>query len=78
MEQLQHNGVLVPPRYQRKKLAIKVLGKKITLTQKQEELAFAWVKKIGTKYVEDSVFIKNFYLIIHSRSLKLYNLESPD
>jgi DNA topoisomerase-1 len=61
MEQLQHNGVLVPSRYQGKNLAIKVRGKKITLTQKQEELAFAWVKKIGTTYVEDSVFIKNFY-----------------
>ena len=62
MEQLQHNGVLVPSRYQRKNLAIKILGEKITLTQKQEEMAFAWVKKLGTIYVEDSVFTKNFYL----------------
>lgn len=61
MKQLQHNGVLVPSRYQGKSLAIKVLGKKITLIQKQEELAFAWVKKLGTAYVEDSVFTENFY-----------------
>ncbi len=61
MEQLQHNGVLVPSRYQRKNLAIKVRDEKIILTQKQEEMAFAWVKKLGTIYVEDSVFTQNFY-----------------
>lgn len=61
MEQLQHNGVLVPSRYQGKNLAIKIRGEELILTQKQEEMAFAWVKKLGTIYVEDSVFTKNFY-----------------
>ena len=68
MEQLQHNGVLVPSRYQGKNLAIKIRGEELILTQKQEEMAFAWVKKLGTIYVEDSVFTKNFY---HDFSKKL-------
>ncbi|MHA2313738.1 MAG: DNA topoisomerase I [Candidatus Hermodarchaeia archaeon] len=74
MEQLQHRGVLVPPRYQGKNLLIKIRGKKITLTHKQEEMALAWVKKLGTPYVEDSVFTKNFY---HDFSKELDLLVQP-
>ncbi len=61
MKQLNHNGVLVPPRYAGKDLSIKVKGKTIGLTPEQEEMALAWAKKIGTPYVEDSVFAKNFH-----------------
>jgi len=61
MKQLHHNGVLVPPRYEGKDLTIEAKGKKIKLTPKQEEMALAWAKKIGTPYVEDPVFAKNFH-----------------
>jgi DNA topoisomerase-1 len=61
MESLHHNGVLVPPRYEGKGLTIKVNGKEVRLTTEQEELAVAWAKKVGTPYVEDKVFAKNFH-----------------
>jgi DNA topoisomerase-1 len=61
MKQLHHNGVLVPPRYEGKGLTIKVREEKIRLTPEQEEMALAWAKKIGTPYVEDPVFAKNFH-----------------
>jgi len=61
MEKLHHNGVLVPPRYEGKNLTVKVKGKEIRLTTEQEEMAVAWAKKVGTPYVEDPVFAKNFH-----------------
>ena len=61
MEHLHHNGVLVPPRYEGKGLTIKINEEKIRLTPEQEEMALAWAKKVGTPYVEDRVFAKNFH-----------------
>lgn len=61
MEKLHHNGVLVPPRYEVKGLAVKVNDKEVRLTAEQEEMAVAWAKKAGTPYVEDKVFAKNFH-----------------
>jgi DNA topoisomerase-1 len=61
MKRLHHNGILVPPRYEGKGLTIKVKGRVIMLTTEQEEMAMAWAKKVGTPYVEDPVFAKNFH-----------------
>ncbi len=61
METLHHNGVLVPAAYEGKGLTIKVKGNEIKLTAEQEEMAVAWAKKVGTPYVEDKVFAKNFH-----------------
>jgi DNA topoisomerase-1 len=61
MKQLHHNGVLVPPRHEGKALTIKVKEKKIKLTPELEEMALAWAKKVGTPYVQDPVFAKNFH-----------------
>ncbi|MEJ2243890.1 MAG: DNA topoisomerase I [Candidatus Bathyarchaeota archaeon] len=61
METLHHNGVLIPKPYQGKNLTVKVNGKELKLTNEQEELAVAWAKKVGTPYVEDKVFAKNFH-----------------
>ena len=61
METLHHNGVLVPAAYEGKGLTIKVKGNEIKLTTEQEEMAVAWAKKVGTTYVEDKVFAKNFH-----------------
>ncbi|UCB59986.1 MAG: DNA topoisomerase I [Candidatus Bathyarchaeota archaeon] len=61
MKKLVHNGVLVPKRPEWKKLHITVQGRRVDLTPEQEEMAVAWVKKLGTDYVEDSVFAENFF-----------------
>ncbi|MFH8080720.1 MAG: DNA topoisomerase I [Candidatus Aenigmatarchaeota archaeon] len=60
MYQLIHNGILVT-KYEPKGFKIKFKNKLISLTPQQEEMAVAWVKKLGTKYVEDPVFVKNFF-----------------
>ncbi|MGD8545950.1 MAG: hypothetical protein PVH12_07220 [Candidatus Bathyarchaeota archaeon] len=61
MEKLHHKGVLVPLPYRGEGLTIKVDGKRIKLTSEQEEMALAWARKVGTPYVEDRVFAKNFH-----------------
>jgi len=61
MKQFIHRGVLIPKPYEAKGLHIKARGKQVTLTPLQEEMAVAWVKKLGTDYVKDPVFIKNFF-----------------
>ncbi|MBN1785065.1 MAG: DNA topoisomerase I, partial [Candidatus Bathyarchaeota archaeon] len=61
METLHHNGVLIPAQYEGKGLIVKINGKEVKLTAEQEEMAFAWAKKVGTPYVEDKVFAKNFH-----------------
>jgi len=38
-----------------------VKGRKIDLTPEQEEMAVAWVKKLETEYVNDHIFVKNFF-----------------
>jgi len=60
MKQLIHNGILIP-KYEWKRLHISVKGKRIDLTPKQEEMAVAWVKKMGTEYAKDKVFVRNFF-----------------
>ena len=60
MKQLSHNGILVN-KYQPKGFYIFFRGSKIQLTAEQEEMAVAWVKKLGTEYVKDDVFARNFF-----------------
>mgnify|MGYP000265217560 CR=1 FL=1 len=60
MRQLIHNGVLIP-KYEWKRLCIAVKGKRLRLDPKQEEMAVAWVRKLGTEYVKDKVFVRNFF-----------------
>lgn len=55
-----HNGIILP-RYEPKGYSIIVRGKKVKLTPRQEEMAVAWVKKLGTVYVQDEIFVKNFF-----------------
>jgi len=59
IKHLIHNGVIVPV-YEPKGFSIRYKGKEIKLTPEQEEMAVAWVKKLGTDYVKDPVFVKNF------------------
>jgi len=61
MKQFIHSGVLIPKRYEAKGLYIMIKGNRIALTPHQEEMAVAWVKKLGTDYVNDPVFRKKFF-----------------
>jgi DNA topoisomerase-1 len=59
IKQLIHNGVLIPT-YEPKGFKILYKGEELRLTPELEEMAVMWVKKIGTDYVKDPVFVKNF------------------
>ena len=60
LEQLVHNGILVPESAKYLGLTITIRNEKIKLNAKQEEMAVAWARKQGTPYVEDLVFVRNF------------------
>jgi DNA topoisomerase I len=60
MRHLIHSGILFP-KYEPKGFKITAQGKPVALSPQQEEMAVAWVRKLGTEYVEDPVFVKNFF-----------------
>jgi len=62
MKQLIHNGVLLPKKYEAKGFSIRIYGKKVDLKPEQEEMVVGWVKKLGTEYVNDLVFVGNFFM----------------
>lgn len=61
MRQFIHNGVLIPRKYESRGFRILVKGREIDLTSEQEGMAVAWVKKLETEYVNDPIFISNFF-----------------
>jgi DNA topoisomerase-1 len=80
MESFEHKGIIVLKRTEPHHFEIVVRGESTTLNQLQEEMAVAWVRKLGTPYVEDPVFIKNF-LTDFSKALKVkprLNLDEID
>ncbi len=60
LEQLVHNGVIVPDPPDPPGLTIVARGRRIALTPKQEEMALAWARKKDTVYAQDEVFLANF------------------
>jgi DNA topoisomerase-1 len=60
LEQLIHNGVVIPEPPPPTGMVLEINGEPVALTPKQEEMALAWAKKQGTPYVEDRTFIRNF------------------
>ncbi|MBI2084356.1 MAG: DNA topoisomerase I [Candidatus Aenigmarchaeota archaeon] len=56
----KHNGVYFPPEHQWRKLSVKIKGEKVPLNAEQEEMLYAWAKKINTPYVKDTAFQENF------------------
>jgi DNA topoisomerase-1 len=60
LEQLIHNGVVIPEPSPSTGMVLEINGEPVALTPKQEEMALAWAKKQGTPYVEDRTFIRNF------------------
>ncbi len=61
MREFIHNGVLIPKKYEPRGYHLLVKGRRIDLTPEQEEMAVAWAKKFETDYVNDAVFINNFF-----------------
>ena len=62
LEQLIHNGVIIPDPPPHRGLVIRVRNEPVRLDAKQEEMALAWAKKVGTPYAEDPTFAHNFTL----------------
>ena len=60
MDSLHHQGLLVLETPDFIDFTITVRGSEITMNPTQKEMAVAWVRKLGTVYVEDPIFIKNF------------------
>ena len=60
LQQLIHNGVLVPDQYQPQNFTIALRGKPLALNPLQEEMAVKFAQKFGTPYVEDRIFRSNF------------------
>ena len=60
LNQLIHNGVVVPEPPPPTGMVLTIKGEPVALAPKQEEMALAWAKKQGTPYVEDRTFIRNF------------------
>jgi DNA topoisomerase-1 len=60
LKELKHNGIIIS-NYEPKGFSIIVRGKQRKLDPHQEEMAVAWVKKLGTPYVQDPVFEENFF-----------------
>ncbi len=77
MKSLVHNGVLVLKKYEGKGFRIKIKDKIVNLTLEQEEMAVAWVKKLGTSYVNDRVFVRNFFRDFR-KALNLKDKFSPE
>jgi DNA topoisomerase-1 len=60
LTQLIHNGILVPQVPLPARLELTIRGERRELAPRQIEMIMAWAKKIGTPYVEDPGFVKNF------------------
>ena len=60
LQQLIHNGVVVPEPPAPLGRTIVVRGEELRLTPVQEEMALAWARKKDTPYVQDEVFVANF------------------
>ena len=58
---LQHNGVCFPPPYTPHGVQMKYDGKKITLSPDSEEVASFYAALIGTDWIENPTFRKNFF-----------------
>lgn len=60
LEQLVHNGVVVPEPPEPVGLTLRIRGREVRLTPRQEEMVLAWARKKDTEYVQDPVFAANF------------------
>jgi len=61
LKQLVHNGIVIPEPPAPTGLVLTIRGEERVLTPKQEEMIMAWAKKKDTDYVQDAVFVANFF-----------------
>lgn len=57
----EHNGVMFPPKYIKKNIPILYDGKELLLDEVNEEIAFLYAKYLGSDYVKNPTFNKNFW-----------------
>jgi len=60
LTRLVHNGIIIAPKPPQHNLVLTIREKPVALTLAQEEMALAWARKLGTPYVNDRVFARNF------------------
>jgi DNA topoisomerase-1 len=58
---LQHNGPMFPPPYIKHMVPVIVNGREVILPSQAEEYATMFARYIGTEYMENNVFKKNFW-----------------
>ncbi len=76
IKQLIHRGIIIPA-YEPRGFSVRHGGKRIQLDAETEEMAVNWVRKLGTDYVKDPVFVRNFFRDF-STALGLERAASPD
>lgn len=60
-ETFKHNGVLFPEPYEPHKIPLLYNGKRINLDAESEEYATIYAKFLGTEYLNNKIFNKNFF-----------------
>jgi DNA topoisomerase-1 len=60
LTQLEHNGIIIAPKAPLVQLVLIIRDRPVPLTPRAEEMAIAWARKLGTPYVDDRVFARNF------------------
>ena len=58
---LKHNGPMFPPEYEPHKTPVIINGKEVILPSLAEEYATMFARYLETKYMESSIFKKNFW-----------------
>ena len=58
---LEHNGVMFPPEYIQHFTPIIYKGKEIILDKDSEEVATLYAALLGTEYIENKIFNRNFW-----------------
>ena len=69
---MRHNGVAFPPDYEPRGITTTIKGRLVRLEPLQEEMLMAWAKKVGTPYVQDTVFQDNFLLSLREQWADLF------
>ncbi|CAG8665010.1 17328_t:CDS:2 [Gigaspora margarita] len=75
---LEHNGVYFPPPYVPHNVKMKYDGKEITLEPEAEEVASFYAAMLGTNYVPNETFNRNFFkdwIKVIKKSKNVYNLD---
>lgn len=58
---LEHNGVLFPPKYEPHKIKIRYKSEPIELTPRQEEIATFWAQMMESELAQKDITKKNFF-----------------